>query len=59
VPKLNLSGAYGIATPPPEAAMAHHPERVRRYGYGMMLLWGVRLAILTVLLLVLYTLHVI
>jgi len=57
VPKLNLSGAYGIPTPPPAAAIANHPERVRRYSRALMLLWAVRLAAVGVLLFVLYSLH--
>jgi hypothetical protein len=59
VPKVNLSGAYGISTPPPAAAIAHHPERVQRYSRGLMILWGARLAVVAVLLFVLYAFHVI
>jgi hypothetical protein len=59
VPKLNLSGAYGISTPPPAAAIANHPERVQRYSRGLTLLWVARIAIVGALLLVLYAFHVI
>jgi hypothetical protein len=59
VPKLNLSGAYGVSTPPPAAALANHPHRVSRYLRGIWLLWVVRLGAVGVLLYVLYAIQAI
>ncbi|HLM91979.1 MAG TPA: hypothetical protein VK424_08060 [Thermoplasmata archaeon] len=59
MPKVDLSGAYGIATPPPAAALANHPERVLRYSRMMALVWGLRLGAVAVLLYLLYLSHVI
>ncbi|MGA8664009.1 MAG: hypothetical protein WB809_02930 [Thermoplasmata archaeon] len=57
--KVNLSGAYGIATPPPVAALANHPERVLRFSRLMGLLWAARLGAVALLLYLLYLTHVI
>jgi uncharacterized integral membrane protein len=59
VPKPNLSGAYGIATPAPAPALLHHPERAVRFSRAMGLLWVVRLGIIALLLFLLFTTHVI
>lgn len=59
MPKLDLSGAYGVPSPPPAAALANHPDRVLRYSRGLWLLWGVRLAVVGLLVLLLYTFHVV
>jgi hypothetical protein len=56
---MNLSGAYGIATPPPAGAIANHPDRVVRYLRGMWLLWAIRLGLVAFLLYLLYLTHVI
>ncbi|MCI4365745.1 MAG: hypothetical protein L3K10_06785 [Thermoplasmata archaeon] len=59
MPKLNLTGAYGIATPPPAAALANHPDRVLRYLRGFRVLWALRLGAVAALLYLLYLTHVI
>jgi len=59
VPDLDLSGAYGIASPPPAAAIANHPDRVLRYLRGVRLLWAVRLGAVAALLYLLYVTHAI
>jgi hypothetical protein len=59
VRKPNLSGAYGIPTPPPAAAMANHPERVLSYSRGMRWLWVLRIGVVLTLLALLYVTHVI
>ncbi|MCI4372302.1 MAG: hypothetical protein L3K02_01460 [Thermoplasmata archaeon] len=59
MPKLNLSGAYGIATPAPAAAIANHPERVLRYLRGFRLLWAARIGAVAALLYLLYLTHTI
>jgi hypothetical protein len=59
MPKANLSGAYGIATPPNAAAIANHPERVVRFNRILALLWVVRLGAVAALLYLLYAIHVV
>ena len=53
MPKNALLGAYGVAPPPPTAAMKAHPERVLAFSRWLTLLWVVRLAVVGVLLLLL------
>jgi hypothetical protein len=59
VPKVDLSGAYGIPTPPPAAAIANHPDRVARYLRGTRLLWVARLGALAALLYLLFAFHLV
>jgi hypothetical protein len=59
MPKLNLSGAYGVVQPAPSAAVVNHPERALRFARGLQLLWVARLGALAALLLLLYGIHVI
>jgi hypothetical protein len=59
VPKVNLSGAYGVPSPPPSAAVVAHPERALRFARYLWLLWGIRLGALAALVAVLYATHVI
>ena len=59
MPRPNLSGAYGVATPPPAGAISRHPERALRYSHYLQLVWAVRLGAIAVLLLFLYATHVI
>ena len=57
--KPNLSGAYGIATPPPTVAFANHPDRVLHYARLLWLAWAVRIGVVGLLLFLLYVTHVI
>ncbi len=59
MPKPNLSGAYGVATPVAPAVRAH-PERAAAFARGLALAWIVRLAVAGGLFLaLLYGTHVI
>lgn len=53
----NLTGAYGVPTPPPPASVLAHPDRVMRFLTIQRIAWAVRLGAIGSVLLLLYAAH--
>lgn len=53
----NLSGAFGIAHPPPSPSVLAHPDRVIRYFHFQRIAWAVRIGAIAAVLFLLYSAH--